>query len=145
MSHSFTQIFIHYVFAPKSRFSQLTGEKRNLILNYMAGICKNYDCHLDCGFVMPDHVHLLINIPAKHSAAEIAKVIKANTSRFLNTQDDRKSRFEWQEGYGAFSCSYSMIEKIKTYIQNQEEHHNKQNYDEEFRNLLIKHNINVPS
>jgi len=77
MPHSYTQIFIHYVFSPKSRFPIFTGEKPDLILNYMAGINKNYDFNLVCGYVMPDHVHLLINLPAKHSVAEIAKVIKA--------------------------------------------------------------------
>ena len=111
----------------------------------MAGICKNYDCKMLCGFVMSDHVHLLIIIPAKHSVAEIAKVIKANTSRFLNTQPDKKSRFEWQEGYGAFSCSYSMIETVQAYIGKQEEHHRKLSFADEYRALLIKHNIDVSS
>jgi len=142
MPHSYTQIFMHYVFAPKARFPIFTGDKPNLILDYMAGICKNYDCHLECGFVNPDHVHLLINLPAKHSVAEMAKVIKANTTRFLNTQPDSKNRFEWQEGYGAFSCSYSMVDTVKTYIQNQQEHHKKQKFEDEYKTLILKHNLN---
>ncbi len=145
MPHSFTQIFIHYMFAPKSRFPLLTVEKPDLILNYMSGICKNYDCKFYCSHVMPDHIHLLLNIPSKLSVAEIAKILKANTSRFLNTHPERKSRFEWQEGYGAFSCSYSMIDTVKTYIQNQEEHHKKQSFEDEYRSLIIKHNLDVPS
>jgi putative transposase len=82
MPHSFTQIFMHYVFAPKSRFHILTGDKPNFILDYMAGICKNYDCHLECGFINPDHVHLLINLPAKHSVAEIRKSSKPTPAGF---------------------------------------------------------------
>jgi REP element-mobilizing transposase RayT len=77
--------------------------------------------------------------------AEIAKVIKANTSRFINTQTDSKYRFAWQEGYGAFSCSYSMLETVKSYIENQAEHHKNQDYKAEFQSLAIKHNIEVPS
>jgi REP element-mobilizing transposase RayT len=145
MPHSFTQILIHYVFAPQGRFPVIKTDKQNLIINYIAGICHNYDCHLICGNAMLDHVHLLVSIPAKHSVAEIAKVIKANTSRFINTQTDNKFKFAWQEGYGAFSCSYSMLETIKQYIQNQEEHHKKISFDEEYRSLLLKHNIEVPS
>jgi len=145
MPHSFTQIHIHYVFSPKFQFPVLSGDKRDHILNYIAGICKNYDCHLLCGFLMPDHAHLLIHISATHSVAEIAKVIKANTSRWLNTQPDRKSRFEWQEGYGAFSCSYSQLEGVKEYIQNQEEHHKGQSFEDEYRALLLKHHIDVSS
>ncbi len=97
MSHTFTQLFIHYVFAPKSRYPIFALEKRDMVMNYMAGICKKYECHSECGFVMPDHVHLLINMPAKHTVMEIAKVVKANTSRFLNTLPELKCRFEWQE------------------------------------------------
>lgn len=145
MPHSFTQILIHYVFAPQGRFPVIKTDKQNLIINYIAGICTNYDCKLICGNTMPDHVHLLIQIPAKHSVAEIAKTIKANTSRFINTQTDTKYRFSWQEGYGAFSCSYSMLETVKAYIETQEKHHQKHSYDDEYRSLLSKHNIDVPS
>jgi len=143
MPHSFTQILIHYVFAPQGRFPVLKNDKQNLIINYIAGICENYDCKLICGNAMPDHVHLLVNIPAKHSVAEIAKTIKANTSRFINTQKDNKFRFAWQEGYGAFSCSYSMINTVSEYIKNQGEHHQKHSFDDEYRNLLLKHNIEL--
>ena len=116
-----------------------------MVLNYMEGICKNYECHIESGFIMPDHVHLLIKIPAKHSVAEIAKIIKGNTSRFLNTLPELKCRFEWQEGYGAFSCSFSMLEIVKSYIQNQEEHHKRHKFEDEYRALLIKHGLSVPS
>jgi putative transposase len=117
MPHSYTQILIHYVFAPHERFPVIKSDKQNLLVNYIAGICNNHDCHLIIGNAMPDHIHLLIQLPAKHSVAGIAKTIKANTSRFINTQTDNKFRFEWQEGYGAFSCSYSMLDTVHTYIE----------------------------
>jgi putative transposase len=145
MSHTYSRLFIHYVFITKSRYPIFAPEKRELVLNYMKGICKNYECHLESGFIMPDHVHLLINMPAKYAVAEIAKVVKANTSRFLNTLPELKCRFEWQEGYGAFTCSYSMIETINAYIRNQEEHHKQHNFQDEYRSLLLKHGLEMPS
>jgi putative transposase len=145
MPNSFTQIYIHYVFSPKSRFPVLTDDKGDIIIKYMSGICNNYDCNLVCGNVMPDHVHLLVKLSAKHAISEIAKVIKANTSRFLNTRPERTFRFEWQEGYGAFSVSHSLVKTVSDYIGNQVEHHKKNSFGEEFRALLQKHNIQVPS
>jgi putative transposase len=145
MSHTYSQIFIHYVFAPKSRYPVFETDDRNLILKYMAGICKNYECFLEEGHIMPDHAHLLIKIPAKHSVSGIAKIIKANVSRFINTQTNYNCRFEWQEGYGAFSCSFSMLEIVKSYIRNQEEHHKSHKFEDEFRALLIKHGLSVSS
>jgi len=111
----------------------------------MIGICKNIDCHLEKGYIMSDHVHLLINQHAKQSVSEIAKTIKANTSRFINTLPEMKCRFEWQEGYGAFTCSYSQIEIVKNYISNQEEHHRVHSFAEEYQALLKKHGLIVPS
>lgn len=94
---------------------------------------------------MPDHVHLLINIHAKYSVSEIAKVIKANTSKFINTQPFQKCRFEWQEGYGAFACSISMVETVRNYILNQEEYHRQFDFQQEYRSLLLKHGFDVSS
>ncbi len=143
MPHSFTSINIHYVFSPHKRYRFDSPETRKHVHSYIRGICQNLDCVCLASYVMPDHVHLLLRIPAKMPVAQVAQKIKGNTSRHLNTLPERNCRFEWQEGYGAFSCSYSMIEVVSTYIRNQEEHHKNQDYDDEFRSLLQRHELNI--
>ncbi len=138
-SHTF--ILVHYVFTPLNRQPMFANADRNRILDYISGIVANYQSVLYCGYIMRDHIHLLVLIHPKHSVAEIAQVIKANSSKFINQQKLVPGRFSWGQGYGAFSCSYSQIETVKKYILTQEEHHKLRDYDEEFRELLKKHNI----
>jgi REP element-mobilizing transposase RayT len=123
MAHSFTSINIHYVFSPLNRHIIESPEQRKNLNNYIGGICQNLNCQVLASYVMPDHVHLLVNIPGKLSVAELVQKVKANSSRHLNALPDSLCRFAWQEGYGAFSCSYSMLKTVVKYIHNQEEHH----------------------
>ncbi|HOZ00790.1 MAG TPA: IS200/IS605 family transposase [Candidatus Syntrophosphaera sp.] len=141
MPHSYTSINIHYVFSPHDRTCFDSVDTRKHINNYIRGLCHNLGCVCLASFVMPDHVHLLLRIPAKMSVAEVAQKVKGNTSRHLNTMPERNGRFVWQEGYGAFSCSQSMLEVVGTYIRNQEEHHKRQNFQDEFLSLLQRHEI----
>lgn len=147
MSHSHTSINIHFVFAPLGRSRINTPEIRTHLGKYLKGICSNIGCTCLACYVMPDHVHMLVRLPAKLSVAECAQKVKGNSSRHLNTLPERQCRFAWQEGYGAFSCSFSALEKVSDYIHQQEEHHRVHTYDEEYRTLLQKHNIDeeVPS
>ncbi|MDZ4181347.1 MAG: transposase, partial [Candidatus Cloacimonadaceae bacterium] len=91
--------------------------------------------------VMPDHVHLLLSLHPKHSVSEMARVIKANSSRFINEQGLLMGKFHWGAGYGAFSCSYSQLDKVRAYIDNQKEHHRVRDFGEELSLLLSKHGM----
>ncbi len=147
MSHSHTSINIHYVFTPLGRIRIESPETRSLLGKYIKGICTNLDAQCTALHIMPDHVHLLVRLPAKLPVAELAQKIKGNSARYLNTLPTRKCRFVWQAGYGAFSCSFSLLEKAVHYIQNQEEHHQKHTFQEEYCELLDKHQMHdeVPS
>ncbi len=143
MPHSYTSIIVHYVFSPLGRHRINSIEKRKNLNRYICGICHNLECKVIASYVMPDHVHLLVHQPAKISIAELAQKVKGNSSRHLNTLPDREYRFVWQEGYGAFSCSYSQVDKVANYIKNQEEHHKKISYEDEYQSLIEKHNLNT--
>jgi len=138
-SHAF--ILIHYVFAPLSRQPMFANADRKRLLDYIAAIIKDKQCLLYEGYVMRDHIHLLVRIHPKHSVAEMAQVIKANSSKFINEQKMIPGRFSWGQGYGAFSCSYSQMGKVRKYIQNQEDHHKVRDFDSEFRELLKRHKL----
>ena len=145
MAHSKTSINIHYIFSPKNRIGFGSPEKRKTLQHYINGICHNLDCVVLASYVMRDHVHLLVRIPAKMPVAELAQKVKGNCSRCLNQLPDQPGRFVWQEGYGAFSCSFSNLGTVISYIQNQEEHHRVKSFDEEFGELLKKHEIPADS
>jgi len=147
MPHSHTSINIHYVFAPLGRNKINAPGTRSHLSKYLKGICANLGCICLACFVMPDHVHILVRLPAKLSVAECAQKLKGNSSHHMNTLPDRACRFVWQQGYGAFSCSYSALDDVCKYIHNQEEHHRTHSYDDEYQALLKRHNIDddVPS
>lgn len=101
----------------------------------MGGIGKNLGFKvLKCGGTK-DHVHLLISIPARLSAATVVQKLKANSSRFLG------ETFAWQEGYGVFAVSASQLHVVKAYIAGQEEHHRKQTFEEEFGALIRRYGL----
>lgn len=139
MPHSYTSLNIHYVFGTEGRFQIDSAETRKRLHKYIESICMNLECKVLASYVMPDHVHLLLCIPAKLSVAELATKIKSNSSRFMNQADMFPCRFNWQSGYGAFSCSFSMIDTVTNYIQTQEEHHRHRAFDDEFEVLISKH------
>jgi REP element-mobilizing transposase RayT len=90
---------------------------------------------------MPDHVHVLVGLNADLSVAELARDIKANSSRFVNKQRLVAGRFSWQEGFGAFSYSRSQIDSVIRYIQNQQRHHARQTFREEYLEFLRKFQV----
>jgi REP element-mobilizing transposase RayT len=88
-----------------------------------------------------DHLHLLVNVPPSKSVSNCIRDIKANASRWMNELPAIKTKFEWQKGYAAFTVSHSQKEVVRRYIQNQREHHRKRSFEEEFIELLRRHEI----
>jgi len=105
----------------------------------MAGIARNYGMHGLAIGGMDDHVHALITTPPVITIAKSVQVLKANSSRWM--RENRLRRFQWQEGYGAFSVSRSLIPQIMKYIRNQKEHHRRRDFATEYAMLLRKHGI----
>jgi REP element-mobilizing transposase RayT len=88
-----------------------------------------------------DHIHILARLSPTLAVADVIRDVKANSSKWINEQPEVKSVFEWQKGYGAFTVSYSLLGAVETYIQNQEKHHRKKSFQDEYIDLLRRHNI----
>ena len=138
MPNTYTQIHIHAVFAVKARAALIQSEWKNDLYKYITGIIQHYDHKLLAINGMPDHVHILFGMRPTQSLSDLMQDIKGNSSKWINDQGFLKSRFEWQGGYGAFSYSISHVPNVLAYIQNQEIHHRKKNFLEEYREYLTK-------
>jgi putative transposase len=141
MSGSYSRIYIHLVFAPKSRNPLHDNDKRERLLNYMAGLITNHKSHLITGYIMPDHVHLLIGLHPSMSVSEITQKVKANSSKLVNDEKWYGGKFAWNEGYGAFSVSQSKLSVVTKYIAGQEEHHKKHKLYDEMMEFLKAHGL----
>lgn len=141
MPGTFTQIYIHIVFAVKGRRNLLHENWRCEVFKFMHGIAshKNQKIYIVNG--VEDHVHLLVSISPSVAIADVVRDIKNNSSRFINTRKFVQDRFEWQEGYGAFSCGQSQISLLYNYILQQKEHHKKKKFKEEYFQILKKYEV----
>lgn len=138
MPHSFVQNYVHVVFSTKQREKLLNKSMQSKVWSYMAGIARNHDFLVLANGGMEDHVHLLMQLPPTLALAKAVALVKSNSSRWIS---DHGRRFEWQEGYGAFSVSASQRGTVEKYIANQETHHQKMTFEREFLGLLKKHKI----
>ena len=138
MSHTYAQNVVHVVFSTKDRKKVLDREFRPRLWAYITGVCANLGAHVHSVGGTEDHIHLLIQLPPVLPLAKAVATIKANSSRWAS-EEGRK--FAWQQGYGAFSVSASVIPVVLRYIQNQEEHHKKMDFKAELVAFLKKHRI----
>ena len=134
-------ILVHVVFSTKQRFKLLHNDWRDDLFAYIGGTATEHKSTLLRSGGIEDHVHLLLKIHPSFAIADTIKLIKGNSSRWINENGKIKSRFEWQRGYGAFSVSESMSETVKHYIENQEEHHRQTSFEDEYVAFLKKHSI----
>jgi putative transposase len=138
MSHSYAQNHVHLVFSTKERQKLIAKALQRRLWAYMAGICKSYDILVFAIGGVDDHAHVLFRLPPVITLAHAVSLIKANSSRWMG---DQGIRFSWQKGYGAFSVSSSNISTVIKYIDNQELHHRKMNFEQEFIALLDRHGV----
>jgi len=138
VAHTFSRNHIHLIFSTKERRKTIAKELQPQLWAYLAGICKNHEMIALTVGGAEDHVHLLFHLPPKLALAKAVLLLKSNSSKWMS---DQVQEFSWQEGYGAFSVSSSNIESVIRYIQNQEAHHRKIGFEEEFRAILTKHGI----
>ncbi len=134
-------ILIHVVFSTKQRFKLLHQNWRDELYATMGGIAKEHKSVLLRSGGIEDHVHLLLKIHPSFAIADTVKLVKGNSSRWINKNHRVSARFEWQRGYGAFSVSESMSDMVKNYIDNQEKHHQRQSFEDEYFAILRKHRI----
>jgi putative transposase len=141
MANTYTQIYIQIVFAVKGRQNLIAKENREELHKFITGIVSNREQKLLAIFAMPDHVHILIGMKPNISISDLVRDIKAGSSKFINDSKWINGKFNWQEGYGAFSYSKSNIDNVVKYILNQEEHHNKKTFKNEYLDFLEKFEI----
>ncbi|WP_337964663.1 IS200/IS605 family transposase [uncultured Flavobacterium sp.] len=141
MANTYTQIHIHFVFAVKFRQAIIHNDWKEELYKYIAGIIKNNNHKLLAINGVSDHVHVLIGIRPAQSISDLMKNIKQDSSKWINTNKFLKIHFEWQEGYGAFSYSRSQLNAVANYIENQEAHHKKKTFREEYIDFLEKFEI----
>ena len=136
MPNTYSQIYIQIVFAVKGRENLIPKNHREELHKYITGIVQNRDQKLLSIFCMPDHCHLMIGMKPSISISDLVRDIKAISSKFINDSKWINGKFNWQEGFGAFSYSKSQINSVCNYILNQEEHHMKKSFKNEYLDLL---------
>ena len=136
MANTYTQIHIHAIFAVQNRLSLIQKQWQDELYKYISGIITNNGHKLLQIGGMPDHVHILLGMRPIQSLSDLMQDIKGNSSQWINKKQFVRGKFLWQEGYGAFSYGKSQIDNVAKYIQQQEEHHKKRNFTEEYLELL---------
>jgi putative transposase len=141
MANTYSQIYIQIVFAVKNRNNLIPKENREELHKIITGIVQNHGQKMLSVFCMPDHVHMLIGLKPSISISDLTRDVKAASSKFINDKQWLPSQFNWQEGFGAFSYSSNQIDTVIKYILNQEEHHKKLTFKEEYIDFLNKFGI----
>ena len=141
MAGTYSQIYIQVVFAVKGRQYLISREWKDELHKYISGIIKAKGQHPIIVNGMPDHIHVFFGLRPVMSISDLVRDIKNNSSKFINERGWVRGRFSWQEGYGAFSYSHSQVDRVFNYILNQEEHHRKRTFKEEYTQFLEEYGV----
>jgi REP element-mobilizing transposase RayT len=136
MPNTYTQIHIHSVFSVQNRICLISDSWKDQLYKYITGIIQNNGHKLLIINGMPDHMHILFGFRPTQSLSDLMQDVKGDSSRWINEHKLINGRFSWQEGYGAFSYSKSHVLRVTKYIQNQERHHRKRTFIEEYVKML---------
>ncbi len=141
MANTYTQIYVHIVFVVEGRQNFISEKHRVKLEKYISGIVFNKKSKLLAIYCNPDHTHVLIGLHPNVSVSDMARDIKANSSKWINEQKWRQAKFSWQEGFGAFTYSRSQIDRVIKYILNQPRHHRKISFHDEYIGFLKKYGV----
>ena len=134
MAHSRTVVYVHCVWSTHRRHNLIPQQLLTELWPYFVGIGRNKRIPVLAAGGTPNHVHLAINLPPTKAVAEVISIFKANSSRWLKQRGAKG--FEWQTGYGAFSFGKAQLDQVMRYIENQQQHHKRRTYEEEFLDML---------
>ena len=141
MANTYTQIHIQFVFAVKYRQALISPEWKERLHQYITGIFqRNHHKMLQINS-MPDHIHIFIGMRPDQSVSSLMQLVKSESSKWVIENDLCSSKFSWQEGYGAFSYAKTQVADVVRYIQNQEIHHKKELFLDEYRKFLVAFEI----
>ncbi len=138
---TYTQIMYHIVFSTKHRERSLTIDNRKKLYQYIWGVLKNKKCHLYQIGGVEDHIHILTHIHPMVAPALLIKDIKLSSTDFIKKENIFKMFSGWQDGYGAFTYNFNSKDNLIEYIKEQEEHHKTESFLDEYKRILIEHNI----
>ncbi len=141
MANTFHQLYVQIVFSVKRRESLIPKKHKENIHKYITGIVKNNKCKMIAINSVEDHIHIFVGIHPAISVSNLIKAIKTSTTELIKDKKWTKYKFNWQDGYGAFSYSRSHIDRVVKYIKNQEIHHQKQSFAEEYKYFMKKFGI----
>jgi REP element-mobilizing transposase RayT len=141
MANTYTQIYIHVVFAVEGRQNLIAPEHNDELQKYITGIVTAQKHKLITINNMPDHLHFLVGLRPDAALSDLVRDVKAGSSKFINEKRRVMGRFSWQEGFGAFSHARSQLDTVIRYIQNQQNHHAKQSFMDEYVELLEKFGV----
>ena len=141
MGHTSATLLVHLIFSTKQRRSSISADIREDLRAYMGGIVREMNGSALAINGTADHVHLLVRIPPVCSIAEVVRVVKTNSSRWVHQKWPSRRQFGWQTGYGVFSVSESSVTAVEKYIAEQEEHHRRRSFQEEFVQFLKRNKI----
>ena len=141
MANTYTQCYVHIVFAPKNRDALIKKSWKDDLEKYISGIIQNHSHKLLAIYAKEDHVHIFIGYNLNQLIPKLVEEIKTSSNAWIKQNRFTKFKFEWQLGYGAFTHSISQFDSVVKYILNQEEHHKKQTFREEYLEILAKNDI----
>lgn len=139
----YTKIWVHLIWTTKNRRNLITKELKPKLLNHIKENAKTKNIYIDTVNCVSDHAHSLISMKSDQSISKIAGLIKGESSHWLNDNKISKSKFEWQEEYIAVSVSESIVSKVREYIENQENHHAKKTFMDEYNEFMQKYGFNL--
>jgi REP element-mobilizing transposase RayT len=142
MPNTFSQVYLQFVFAVKHRQSLIPKEFKEELHKYITGLVQHRKAKMLAVHCMPDHMHLFVGFRPVISISEFVKEIKVESNQFINAKRCVRGKFSWQEGYGVFSYSHSHIGAVVDYVQNQEIHHRKITFQQEYIEFLKKFELN---
>lgn len=141
MANTYSQIYLHVVFAVAYRHSLIEQSWEEALYKYISGIASHCGQKLLAIDGMPDHIHILLSIGPDCRISDLMRIIKCNSSRWVNETQLARSKFQWQNGYGAFSVSASRRDAVRNYIRGQKEHHAMETFCQEYTRVLNEHEI----
>lgn len=141
MTGTFSQLYIHLVFAVKNRDSLIEAFWEEELYKYITGILRNKEQKVLAINGMPDHIHIFIGMKPSSSISDLVREVKKSSTKFIKEKKFCRHKFNWQEGYGAFSYSHSHIDRVIKYIRNQKEHHKRKSFRTEYIDFLRRFEI----
>ena len=141
MADTYSQIYLHFVFAVKRRECLIERKHKEELHKYITGLVQNRKAKMLAVHCMPDHIHIFVGFDPSVLISDFIKEVKVESNEFINGKKWIRGKFSWQNGYGVFSYSRSQIGRVANYIANQEKHHQKKSFRQEYSTILKKFGV----